>query len=636
MKLVDIKKKMNIRELTTAMGIDIDDVYEAILLRKDANKFNLVPHTELHEPIIIDIIKKCGMRHQYVKLKEEKPRENKDAFKRPPPDPSALVNRPAVVTVMGHVDHGKTSLLDSLRKTSVAAGEAGGITQHIGAFSVQLPSGELVTFLDTPGHAAFSAMRARGAHVTDIIALVVAADDGVMKQTIESIQHARDSKVPIVVAINKIDKADADPEFTKRDLLGHDIHIEELGGDIQAVEISALEGTNINVLVESLVALAEVMELKADPSGFIEGTVLESKVDKGKGAVATILVQRGTLKRGSVLVAGTVWGKVRGIFNEFNQQVKDAPPSTPVEVIGWKELPSAGDEILEVESEKRAKEVIEWRKREKQEEKLLEEQEVIDKKAEEQRKAHTQKMLQRSRLHWRDFNQLKAQELKKLMDEQKSGSDEPELSVVLKGDVDGSIDALLDVFDTYQSDQCKLQLVQCGVGMVTEKDIDMAQTFNGIVLAFNVGVHPQAQKLAKKKKVSVKSHKVIYKLLDDLKDELSSKLPPSKEYKVTGEANLLQVFQVTEGRKKVSVAGCRVTKGTLTKTSQFKVMRGIHEVYSGSLTSMKHMKDNVNSITKGMECGLTFDDDFDMRSGDVIQCCEIVEIPQKIDWDPGF
>ncbi|XP_070577122.1 translation initiation factor IF-2, mitochondrial-like [Ptychodera flava] len=636
-KVVDIKKTMTVRELSTAMGVDEDHVYEAILLRKDADKFDLEPDTELREPVIIDIIKTSGMRYQYGRLREEKLRENKEAFKRPPADPSLLVSRSPVVTVMGHVDHGKTTLLDTLRKTSVAAGEAGGITQHIGAFSVKLPSGENITFLDTPGHAAFSAMRARGAHVTDIIVLVVAADDGVMKQTIESMHHAGDAKVPIIVAINKIDKSDADPDFTKRDLMGHGIHIEELGGDIQAVQISALQGTNVDVLTESIVAQAEMMELKADRTGLVEGTVLESKVDKGKGPVSTALIQRGVLKKGSVLVAGTAWAKVRGMFSELNQQISEAPPSTPVEIIGWKELPSAGEEILEVESEKRAREVVEWRKEERKLQKLMEEQEIIDQKAGEQKRAHTEKMLAKSRLHWREFRQLQDELRRKMQAEQKYESDEPQLNVVIKGDVDGSIEALLDVLDTYNSEQCKLQIIHCGVGMITAKDIEMAETFKGIVLGFHVDIHPQAKTLAKKKGVSVKVHKIIYKLLEDLKDELASQLPPTTEYSVVGEANLLKVFFVTERKKQVPVAGCRVTKGNLLKNEHYRIIRGRQEIFSGSLTSMKHLKDNVNSIAKGMECGLSFDDDdLDLRPGDVIQCCEVMEVPQKIEWDPGF
>ncbi|XP_002733366.2 translation initiation factor IF-2, mitochondrial-like [Saccoglossus kowalevskii] len=635
-KIVNIKKEMKIEDLATAMDVDNDHVYEALLIRKDSDDFDFEPHTVLKEPVIIDVIKKSGMLYQYAKLKEDKPRKNKDVFKRPPADPDDMVSRPAVVTVMGHVDHGKTSLLDTLRKTSVAAGEAGGITQHIGAFSVKLPSMEVITFLDTPGHAAFSAMRARGAHVTDIVVLVVAADDGVMGQTIESIHHATHSQVPIIVAINKIDKSDADPDFTKKDLLAHGVHIEELGGDIQAVEISAVQGTNVDVLTEAIAAQAEMMELKADVKGFVEGTILESRLDKGQGPIATVLVQRGTLKKGCVLVAGTSRCKVRGMFNEHRQPLKIALPSTPVEITGWKGLPSAGEEMLQVETEKKAKEVTDWRIVEKKEKLLSEEKEIIQLKAEEQKAAHTQKMMERSKLHWKEYHRLQVDKNKKLMEEQKDRND-PVLNVILKGDVDGSMEALLNMFHTYNChDLCDLQLAHWGVGMVTIKDIEMAQMFNGIVYGFNVTVHPEAQILARKEGVTIKLHKVIYKLLDDLKDDLSSKLPLKEEYEVIGEANLLQVFTVTDGKKKRTVAGCRVTKGNLLKNGYYKVNRRNSTILTGSLTSMRHLKDEVNTITKGMECGLSFDQYETLQPGDTVQCCEIKQIPQKISWDPGF
>lgn len=636
---VEIWHNMTIEDLARAMDKDIDHVYEALLhttLDLDA----LEPHSVLDEIWIKEAIKKSGMKFKWAKLKEEKIRENKDTVKRPQAEPALLMPRPPVVTIMGHVDHGKTTLLDKLRETQVAAMEAGGITQHIGAFHVHLSSGEKITFLDTPGHAAFSAIRARGAHVTDIVILVVAADDGVMKQTVESIRHAKDAKVPIILAVNKCDKFEADPDRVKKELLAHNVVCEEYGGDVQAIHISALKGENLLALAEATVTLAEVLELKADPTGPVEGVVIESRSDKGKGPVTTAIIQRGTLKKGCVIVAGRCWAKVRLMFDENGAVMNAAAPSIPVEIVGWKELPSAGEEILEVESEQRAREVVEWRTYVEEQEKIKQDLEVIEAKQKEHRETHKKQLEALGNLNWRKRKSSIYKANKHLLSTRPKESREKEsltLPVIIKGDVDGSVEALLDVIDSYDaSDQCELDLVHFGVGDISENDIELAETFKGIVYGFNVNANKAVQQLADRKEVQIKLHKVIYHLIEDLKEELSKTLPPLIEEHVTGEALVLASFDVTIGKKKVPVGGCRVQKGLLDRKKKFKLIRSGEIIWQGALTSLKHHKDDVQTIKTGMECGLTLDKDFELKFGDEIVCYEEKIVAQKIVWDPGF
>ncbi|KAM4770707.1 translation initiation factor IF-2, mitochondrial isoform 1-T3 [Rhinophrynus dorsalis] len=636
---VEIWNNMTVGDLARAMNKDIDHVFEA-LLHTNLDLESLEETSILNEQWVKEAIKKSGMKFKYAKIKEEKVRENKDAVKRGPPDPALLISRPPVITIMGHVDHGKTTLLDQLRKTQVAAMEAGGITQHIGAFNVNLPSGEKITFLDTPGHAAFSAIRARGAHVTDIIILVVAAEDGVMKQTVESIQHAKNAKVPIILAVNKCDKPDANPDRVKKELLAHDIVCEEFGGDIQAIHISALKGDNLQALTEATVTLAEVLELKADPTGLVEGTVIECRTDKGKGPVTTAIVQRGTLKKGAVLVAGVTWAKVRLMFDENNTSLVQAGPSTPVEIVGWKELPSAGDEILEVESEQRAREVVEWRKYVKEQEKINEDLEIIEAKQKEHRDAYKKNLESFSNLNWRQRKSAMYKANKQLMatrPAEKTESEKPMFPLIIKGDVDGSVEAILSIIDTYDAeDQCELDLVHFGVGDISANDIELAETFKGYVYGFNVNSNKTIQQLAAKKGVTVKLHRVIYHLVEDLKEELSSKLSPITEENIKGEASVLATFDVTVGKKRVQVAGCRVQKGVLDKKLKFKLLRNRSVLWEGSLTSLKHHKDDVQTVKTGVECGLSLDKDIELKIGDEIICVEEREVQQKISWDPGF
>ncbi|XP_049726526.1 translation initiation factor IF-2, mitochondrial isoform X1 [Elephas maximus indicus] len=639
-KKVEVWIGMTPEELARAVGKDADFVYEA-LLNIDIDIDSIEENSQLDEACIKEVIKKAGMKLKWNKLKQDKVRENKDAVRRPQADPTLLTPRSPVVTVMGHVDHGKTTILDKLRKTQVAAMEAGGITQHIGAFLVSLPSGEKITFLDTPGHAAFSAMRARGAQVTDIVILVVAADDGVMKQTVESIQHTKDAQVPIVLAINKCDKAEADPEKVKKELLAYDVVCEDYGGDVQAVHVSALTGDNLMALAEATVALAEMLELKADPTGPVEGKVIESFTDKGRGPVTTAIIQRGTLRKGSILVAGQCWAKVRLMLDENGRAVTEACPSMAVGIMGWRDLPSAGDDILEVESETRAREVVDWRKYEQEQEKNKDDLKAIEEMRKEHQEARRKDQEKYGDVHWRQRSFLKYQEKKRqkvLKTREKAERDSNTLSVIIKGDVDGSVEAILDIVDTYDaSHECKLELVHFGVGDISENDVNLAEMFGGIVYGFNVNAGNVIQQSAAKKGVKIKLHKVIYHLIGDLQEELSSRLPYRMEEHPVGEASILATFSVTEGKKKVPVAGCRVQKGQLEKKQKFKLIRNGHVIWKGSLTSLKHHKDDVSVIKTGMDCGLSLDEEnIEFKVGDEMVCYEEKEVPSKTSWDPGF
>uniref|UniRef100_A0A8B9GZ24 Translation initiation factor IF-2, mitochondrial n=1 Tax=Astyanax mexicanus TaxID=7994 RepID=A0A8B9GZ24_ASTMX len=632
---VEIRQLMTVSELAQAMNKDVDDVYEALL-----NEVDVEPDTVLEDKWIKEAVKKCGMKYRWAKIAETKEKENKDVQRQPPPDPVCLVNRPPVVTIMGHVDHGKTTLLDSLRKSQIVAQEFGGITQHIGAFLVQLPSGEMITFLDTPGHAAFSAMRARGSLVTDLIILVVAADDGVMKQTIESIEHAKKAKVPILVAVNKCDKPQADPQRVKHELLAHDVVCEEFGGDVQAIHISALKGENLLELAEATVTLAEIMELKGDPSGLVEGTIIESKTDKGKGPVTAVIVQRGTVRKGCVLVAGTAWAKVRLLFDANSIAVKEAGPGMPVEIVGWKELPNVGEEILEVESESRAREVVEWRKYVEEQNKLKEDQRVIESKQEEHRESYQKNREKLAHLKWKKRRAVQYQEYKLCIANRPIQSKEtkhPSLSLIIKGDVEGSVEAILNILDSYNAEeQCQMEIVYFGVGDISENDVNLAEAFSGIIYGFNVSANKSIQDMAAKKKIPINMHRIIYRLIDNLKEDLSSQLPTTTEENIIGEATVLATFDVTVGKKKLPVAGCRVQKGQLDKKMKFRLIRGRNIVWEGSLVALKHHKDDVQSVKTGMECGLSLDNPVEFNVGDEIFCYEETEKLQRISWDPGF
>jgi len=509
-------------------------------------------------------------------------------------DDEATTPRAPVVAIMGHVDHGKTSLLDALRTTDVAAGEAGGITQHIGAYQVRTPGGETVTFLDTPGHAAFSAMRTRGANVTDIVILVVAADDGVMPQTIESIQHAKAAGAPIIVAVNKIDKPDADPQKVVNELLQYEIIGEALGGDTQIVEVSAKARTNLDGLIEAILLQAEVMDLKADPERSAEGVVIEAKLDKGRGPVATVLVKRGTLKRGDIVVAGSAWGKVRALLNERNEQVKEAGPSEPVEILGLDEAPSPGEPLAVVESEARARELTEYRARTKRE-KLT-----------------------------GGINQVSLVDMMSKLASKKVS----ELPVLIKADVQGSAEAIVGSLDKMGNDEVRARTIYSGAGGITESDVTLAKSAGAPILGFNVRASKQARDLAEREGVEIRYYSIIYDLLDDIKGVLSGMLAPLQRETFLGNAAVLQVFDISKTGK---IAGCRVSEGVVRKGAKVRIIRDDVVVLElGTLATLKRFKDEVNEVPSGQECGMHFQGFHDIKVGDYVECFTVEEIQRTL------
>jgi len=507
------------------------------------------------------------------------------------------IPRPPVVAVMGHVDHGKTSLLDALRASDVAGGEHGGITQHIGAYQVRLANGERVTFLDTPGHAAFSAMRARGANVTDIVVLVVAADDGVMPQTIEAINHAKAAGSPIIVAINKIDKPDADPTKVINELLQHEIVVESLGGDTQAIEVSATKKTGLDHLVEGILLQAELMDLKANPDRTAEGVVIESKLDKGRGAVSTVLVKRGTLKRSDIVVAGSAWGRVRALINERDEQVATAGPAEPVEILGLDGPADPGEPFAVVESEARARELTEYRIRQKRE-----------------RGSSTSASVAGATL---------ADMMAKMQDKRVS-----ELPLVIKGDVQGSVEAIIGSLDKIATDEVRARIIHSGAGGINESDVMLAKGSGSPVIGFNVRASRQARDLAEREGVEIRYYAIIYDLLDDIKGVLSGMLAPIQRETFLGNAEVLQAFDISKVGK---VAGCRVTEGVVRKGAKVRIVRDdIVVLELGTLQTLKRFKDEVNEVNAGQECGMAFAGFQDIRPGDLIECFTVEEVKRYL------
>ncbi|WP_064693307.1 translation initiation factor IF-2 [Rhizobium aegyptiacum] len=504
------------------------------------------------------------------------------------------VSRPPVVTIMGHVDHGKTSLLDAIRHANVVAGEAGGITQHIGAYQVE-QNGQKITFIDTPGHAAFTAMRARGAQATDIAILVVAADDSVMPQTIESINHAKAAGVPIIVAINKVDKHEADPQKVRNQLLQHEVFVESMGGETLDVEVSAKTGKNLDKLLEAVLLQAEILDLKANPNRTAEGTVIEAQLDRGRGAVATVLVQNGTLKPGQIIVAGDVWGRVRALVNDKGEHMKEAPPAMPVEVLGLSGTPQAGDKFAVVESESRAREISEYRQR-----------------------------LARDKAAARQSGQRGS--LEQMMTQMQSTGIK-EFPLVIKGDVQGSIEAIAGALEKLGTDEVRARIVHSGAGGITESDMSLAEASNAAIIGFNVRANAQARQFAERQGIEIRYYNIIYDLVDDVKAAMSGLLSPERRETFIGNAEILEVFNITKVGK---VAGCRVVEGKVERGAGVRLIRNDVVVHEGKLKTLKRFKDEVSEVPMGQECGMAFENYEDMRVGDVIECFRVEHITRTL------
>jgi translation initiation factor IF-2 len=504
--------------------------------------------------------------------------------------------RSPVVTVMGHVDHGKTSLLDALRHANVVSGEAGGITQHIGAYQVASPeSGKKITFIDTPGHAAFTAMRARGAKVTDIVILVVAADDGVMPQTVEAIHHAKAAKVPMIVAINKIDKPDARPDRVRTELLQHEVQVESLGGDVVDVEVSAKNKTNLDKLLEMIALQAELLDLKTNAARPAEGTVIEAKLDRGRGPVATVLVQRGTLRVGDIVVAGAEMGRVRALISDQGDTVEEAGPSVPVEVLGFNGPPEAGDRLAVVENEARARQITSYRAHQKRENAAA------------------------------SISGMRGS-LEQMMSQLKT-SGRKDFPLIVKADVQGSLEAILGSLEKLGTEEVAARILHAGVGGISESDVTLAEGFNAAIIGFSVRANKEAAAAAKRNGIEIRYYNIIYDLVDDVKKAMSGLLAPTLRETMLGNAQILEVFNISKVGK---VAGCRVTDGTVERGANVRLIRDNVVVHEGKLSTLKRFKDEVKEVQSGQECGMAFENYSDMRVGDVIECYRVETIQRSL------
>jgi len=585
------------REITISEGITVKelseklDIKSSMVIKKlvDRNIFATINQT-LDSKLANELARDFGASVNTITFEQEAMQDVQEAEVE-----ADRVKRAPVVTIMVHVDHGKTSLLDAIRSTEVAAGEAGGITQHIGAYQVTSPSGGRITFIDTPGHAAFTAMRARGAKVTDIVVLVVAADDGVMPQTVEAIQHAKAAHVPLIIAVNKIDKADARPERVRTELLQHEIQVESLGGDVLEVDVSAKEKLNLDKLLEVIALQAEVLQLKANPNRPAEGTVIEARLDRGRGPVATVLVQRGTLKPGDIVVAGAAWGRVRALMSDTGHSVVAAGPSMPVEILGFGDTPEAGDRLAVVDTEARAREITDYRARQKRE-----------------KMAARQTGMRGS--------------LEQMMDQLKTAG-RKEFPLVVKADVQGSIEAIVGALEKLSTNEVAARVIFAGVGGITESDVTLAEASNATVIGFNVRAHKEARESAERAGIEIRYYDIIYNLVDDVKKAMSGLLAPTLRETMLGNAVILEVFKVS---KVGNVAGCRVTDGTVERGANVRLIRDSVVVHQGKLSQLKRFKDDAREVVAGQECGMAFENYQDMKVGDVIECYRVETIQRTL------
>jgi len=581
---VTIPEAITVQELANRMAERAVDVIKILMAQGQMVKINDILDADTAELIATEL------GHSVKRVSDADVEEG--LFDIPSDDKAEdLTSRAPVVTIMGHVDHGKTSLLDAIREANVVAGEAGGITQHIGAYQVE-KNGQRITFLDTPGHEAFTAMRARGAQATDIAVLVVAADDGVMPQTIESIKHAKAAGVPIIVAINKMDKPTANPTRVRTELLQHEVFVESMGGDVLDVEVSAITKAGLDKLLETILLQAEVLELKVARDGRAEGLVIEAKLDRGRGAVATVLVQRGTLAIGDIVVAGTEFARVRALINDKGEQVKEAGPSTPVEVLGFTGVPSAGDRFSVVETEARAREVTEYRQR------------LVREKVEGGGATSLEQMM----------NQLKASGIAKF-------------PLIIKGDVQGSVEAINASLNKLSTEEVSAQILMSGVGGITESDVTLASASNAVIIGFNVRANKQATELAQRDGIEIRYYNIIYDLVDDVKAAMSGLLKPERRETFIGNAQILEVFTITKVGK---VAGCRVTEGIVERGAGVRLIRDNVVIHEGKLSTLKRFKDEVKEVQAGQECGMAFEKYEDMRAGDVIECFRVESIVRSL------
>lgn len=582
---VNIPEAISVQELANRMAIRAAEVVKKLISMGVLATVNQMIDADTAEIIVTEFGHIC---------KRTKTEDIGTILMAQEDDPTSMVIRAPVVTVMGHVDHGKTSLLDAIRKTDVAAHEAGGITQHIGAYQVTMPSGKKITFIDTPGHAAFTEMRARGANVTDIVILVVAADDGIMAQTVEAIHHARAANVPIIVAINKIDKPDADVNRVRTALLQHEIVLEEMGGDVIAVEVSAKTGLNIDKLEEAILLQAEVLNLKANPHRDALGAVIEARLEKGRGAVATVLIQRGTLKVSDIFVAGTEWGRVRALVDDRGNNLKQALPSQPIEVIGFNGAPGAGDLFIVVESEAKAREIVANR-------------------------IESLKAQQAAALRKTTMDQL-------IQNAAIQGAMK-ELAVVIKSDVQGSLEAILGSLNKLATNEVSVRVLYSGVGGISESDITLARASGGFVIGFNVRANQQARELSHRDSVEIRYYSIIYDVIDDIKAILGGLLSPTLKENFLGNAQIRQVFNITKAGK---IAGCYVTEGIVKRGAKVRLLRDNVVIHEGSLKTLKRIKDEVKEVKEGFECGMAFENYQDIREGDIIECFEIESIARQL------